>query len=355
MPTNTVSHPSNGHRTPYSTENPAFSLALAMRELNNGVGNIKVPLASRLPRPSAEALLNRTALTTANSGALVETRPESLTWIDALRARSILARAGALLTTNAGASAMIVVTSPPTAEWVGETSTATEDSSLALTQIGEAPRTIVGAITFSEQLARQATKEDQLDGVLLNLVARTIAAALDAASVAGNGVLQPQGLYGLTGVGSVAMGGAITFDKCAEMIQTLELANGDSEAATFVTTPQIAKAAGVTARTAGSSVNILERRGGAPELAGCPAIISSSVPTDLGVGANEHGIVYGDFRDVHVVFTGDVPTVDAALDVTVNRYTRARQKLVELTVAAYVDVRMLRPASFVTGTGLTAS
>lgn len=285
---------------------------------------------------------------------LVMPRPPG-TLLDALQARSILARLGANIHVEPGASALPVITEPPVTFWVGEDPGAdVAESTLEFARVGGSLKTVICVLSYTTELAA-ASSLAAFDRLLVRAMTRALALALDAAALAGDGVLQPQGLYGLSGVSTVPIGGALTFDTAQDLIAATISADADAEtgAAAFVTTPGVARAASTTPRTTGSPLMLFERRAGVGELAGFPALTSTRAPTTLGAGANEHGIVFGaDWSTVDVALVG-AGLAQPGIDIVVDRYTQARRGIVRLTVSMYVDLRFPYPAAFAVGTGLT--
>jgi HK97 family phage major capsid protein len=77
---------------------------------------------------------------------------------------------------------------------------------------------------------------------------------------------------------------------------------------------------------------------------------TNQVPSDLGAGTDEHGLVYGDWSDFLI-------GIWSQLDVLVNPYAQSAYEKGNILVRsmATVDFGVRRPASFVKATGVTAA
>ena len=81
-----------------------------------------------------------------------------------------------------------------------------------------------------------------------------------------------------------------------------------------------------------------------------PATFSNQVPTDLGAGTDEHGLIYGDWSELLIGIWSEI-------DILVNPYesTAYSKGNVSIRAMATVDCAVRHPAAFVSATGVDAT
>jgi len=271
---------------------------------------------------------------------LVFTEPGS--FIEMLRNRAKVMLLGAtVLPGLTGNVAFPRQTGAGTFVWVGENPGAdVADSNLLLDQVVLSPKTGQSSTSYSRQLLQQGVAN--VDGLVQNDLVQINALAIDAASIHGAGAPAPTGIYSLTGVNAVAMGGAITFAKVVDMETVIEANNADVGTMAYLTTPEIggkAKQAPVLANTIGLPI---WQNG---QMNGFRAEVSNQVSKTLGAGA-EHGIVFGVWSELMIGEWG-------ALEIITDPYRLKKQGMIEVTSFVMVDVNARHAKAFSKGTGLT--
>jgi len=264
-------------------------------------------------------------------------------FIDALRNRAVVLSLGATMLTGLRDNvAFPREQTPAIASWVDQNSGAdVVDSNLTLDQVTAAPKTLIGTTSMSRSLVVQATPT--ADQIVTNDLAQVSALAVDKAALHGAGGLEPIGLYNLTGVNPVAMGGAITFAKVVEMESAIGIANGETDTTTlgYISTPEIRARAKQTPELPGGSVRMW--RGGIMNDARAEA--TNQVRKDLGAGT-EHGIVYGVWSECIFCEWG-------AAEIIVDPFRLKKQGMIEVTSFLLANIVYLHAQSFSKGTGLT--
>jgi Phage capsid family. len=288
---------------------------------------------------ATEALETRATQTTGTSSAIVPDtyRPDLFT--SALTASTVLQSLGATVLT--GLTGNVVIpreTGSPNVGWVAEdqalpTGNATFDN-VTLTPHN------VGAITeLSRQLLQQSSPA--VDAIIREMLGRNIGLEIDRAALNGSGTgAEPRGLLNDPDVASVPFATDL-FTTAADMIAAADLANVASSRG-FLGTNGV-KAEAMRLRTVdGLPVPL------SATFHQEVAQFSNQVPSDLGAGGDEHGLIYGDWRDFLV-------GIWSQIDVLVNPFAESAYAKGNILIRAMatVDFGIRRPASFVKATGVT--
>ncbi|MFN6933767.1 MAG: phage major capsid protein [Tsuneonella sp.] len=301
-------------------------------------------LAERAGEPAkgvylaTEAFEQRAAMTTGTAGTIAPTdfRPDLFT--SALTASAIVTRLGA--TTLSGLTGDVVIpreNGSPNVGWVAE-NTALPTGSATFDSLTLTPHH-VGTITeLSRQLLQQSSP--QVEQLVRNMMSRNIALEIDRAAIAGSGTgAEPLGLLNDPDVPDVAYATDL-FTTTATMISTADVANvGDGRA--FLSTNGVRLVAMLERDADGHPIALSET------FHGETAYFTNQAPNDLGTGNDEHGLVYGDWRDFLI-------GIWSQLDVLVNPYAETAYSKGNVLVRAMatVDFGVRRPASFVKATGV---
>ena len=289
---------------------------------------------------AAELFEQRAASTTATASNIAPEnfRPDLFT--SALTNSAIVSRLGA--TTLTGLTGDVVIPreiGSPNVGWVNEdealpTGNATFDS-LTLTPHH------VGVITeLSRQLLQQSSP--QVEQLVRSMMSRNVALEIDRAAIAGTGTgAEPLGLLSDTDVPGAPYATDL-FTTTADMIAAADIANiGEGRA--FLSTNGVRALAMKERDTTGRPISLSDT------FHGEAAYFTNQAPDDLGAGTNEHGMIYGDFRDLLI-------GIWSQLDILVNPYAETAYSKGNILVRAMatVDFGVRRPASFVKATGVTA-
>ena len=301
-------------------------------------------LAERAGKPAkgvyiaSELFEQRAAMTTGTAATVAPEsfRPDLFT--SALTNSAIVSRLGA--TTLTGLTGDVIIpreTGSPNVGWVNEdealpTGNASFDS-MTLTPHH------VGTITeLSRQLLQQSSP--QVEGLVRQMLSRNVALEIDRAAIAGSGAgAEPLGLLNDSNVPEVAYATDL-FTTTANMISTADVANvGDGRA--FLSTNGVRLVAMLERDADGHPIPLSEA------FHGEQAFFTNQAPNDLGAGDDEHGLLYGDFRDMLI-------GIWSQLDILVNPFAETAYSKGNILVRAMatVDFGVRRPASFVKATGV---
>jgi len=271
---------------------------------------------------------------------LVFTEPGS--FIDLLRNRAMVIALGATVMPGLqGNIAFPKQIGAGTFTWVGENpGSDVAESNLTLDQVEMSPKTGQSTTSYSRQLLRQSVVN--IDALVMQDMATIAALAIDRAALHGGGGSAPTGIYAQGGVNSVAMGGAISFDKIVDMETEIENDNAAIGTMAYLTTPGVRGKAKKTAELE-NTIALPMWRGG--EMNGYRAEATNQVSKTLGAGS-EHGIVFGVWSQLLVGEWG-------ALEIITDPYALKKQGMIEVTSFLMVDIALRYAEAFVKGTGLT--
>ena len=267
-------------------------------------------------------LEERAAVQATVEGQGAETVAEDLLNIlEPLRAKLVLAQAGASYMTGLVGNISIPAYSGSQVTWEGETASA-KDGAGTFTEVKLEPHRLTAYIDLSKQFLIQdsVSAEEMLKRDIVNAIANKLEATILGSETIVNA---PEGL--LNGV--VADDSAITYEDIVNMEATLEGANvrGDIK---FVVSPSAKAALKTTKIDAGSGKFAMEGN----EVNGYPVLCTSAVAGK--------GVIYGNFNDLVIGQWGGI-------DLTVDPYTQAANGKVRLVINAYFDAKPRRAESFV--------
>ena len=267
-------------------------------------------------------LEERAAVQASVEGQGAETVAEDLLNIlEPLRAKLVLAQAGASYMTGLVGNISIPAYSGSQVTWEGEVADA-KDGAGTFTEVKLEPHRLTAYIDLSKQFLIQdsVSAEEMLKRDIVNAIANKLEATILGSETIVNA---PEGL--LKGV--VADSKAITYEDIVAMETELEEANvrGDIK---FVVSPSAKAVLKTTKLDAGSGKFAMEGN----EVNGYPVLCTSAVAGK--------GVIYGNFNDLVIGQWGGI-------DLTVDPYTQAANGKVRLVINAYFDAKPRRAESFV--------
>lgn len=241
--------------------------------------------------------------------------------LEPLRAKLVLAQAGASYMTGLVGNISIPAYSGSQVTWEGEVADA-KDGAGTFTEVKLEPHRLTAYIDLSKQFLIQdsVSAEEMLKRDIVNAIANKLEATILGSKTIVNA---PEGM--LNGV--VADSSAITYEDIVAMETELEEANvrGDIK---FVVSPSAKAKLKTTKLDAGSGKFAMEGN----EVNGYPVLCTSAVAGK--------GVIYGNFNDLVIGQWGGI-------DLTVDPYTQAANGKVRLVINAYFDAKPRRAESFV--------
>ena len=242
--------------------------------------------------------------------------------LEPLRAKLVLAQAGASYMTGLVGNISIPAYSGSQVTWEGEVADA-KDGAGTFTEVKLEPKRLTAYIDLSKQFLIQdsVSAEEMLKRDIVNAIANKLEATILGAEA--GSATKPAGM--LNGVS--ADSSAITYEGIVAMETALEEANvrGDIK---FIVSPSAKAALKTTKIDAGSGKFAMEGN----EVNGYPVLCTSAV--------NGKGVIYGNFNDLVIGQWGGI-------DLTVDPYTQAANGKVRLVINAYFDAKPRRAEAFV--------
>ncbi len=303
-------------------------------------GGIYVPMSLQ------RAAIAETLYNTSGKGAeTVFTEPGEL--IDMLRNQSVAVRLGARVMGGLqGPVSFPKQLTSNTAYWMPENDgTDVTAGNATLGSVTLSPKTLQATTGYSRQLVAQSTLD--VEQFIRQDLAAIHALAWDKAVLHGAGSgNEPTGLYAVSGINSVAMGGVPTFGKLIDMATEVNKDNALSGQLAFVTTPGMAGKLSQTVVAASTDTrmiwggNLLEGN-----LAGFRAVSSNQVLATLG-GGSEHGLIFGDWSQTLIGMWG-------AMEIIVDPYAKKKQGMLEITSFQLTDIAFRHVTAFCKATGAT--
>jgi len=271
-------------------------------------------------------------------GNLVATDLQASSFIDLLRARSLLAQLGAtMLPGLVGNVAIPKLTGAATAYWLTNEATAITESQQTIGQLALAPKTLGAYTELSRLLMLQSTPA--AEAMVMNDLSKVLALAIDLAGFEGSGASgQPTGISNTGGIGSVT-GTSLALAGVIEFQTDVAAANALATGSAYVTTPTVAGLLKGRARISSTDSRCLWEGN---VLDGQVDGYRASTTTQLTAGS----MIFGDFSQVVI---GDWGMLEIAL----NPYASFAAAITGIRAIQSVDVGVRQAAAFSRATSIT--
>ena len=270
-------------------------------------------------------------------GNLVATDLQASSFIDLLRARSLLAQLGAtMLPGLVGNVAIPKLTGAATAYWLTNEATAITESQQTIGQLALAPKTLGAYTELSRLLMLQSTPA--AEAMVMNDLSKVLALAIDLAGFEGSGASgQPTGISNTGGIGSVT-GTSLALAGVIEFQTDVAAANALATNSAYVTTPTVAGLLKGRARISSTDSRCLWEGN---VLDGQVDGYRASTTTQLTAGS----MIFGDFSQVVI---GDWGMLEIAL----NPYASFAAAITGIRAIQSVDVGVRQAAAFSRATSI---
>ena len=284
-------------------------------------------------------IINPRAALAAASSSVVPT--DTIGFIDALRAKLTLAKAGAqFLTGLQGNISFPKKTTAGSATWEEEVS-ASDDAGMVLGALTMTPKRLSAYQTLSKQLLVQSPYN--VENILRNDLITAIQVAVDAAGINGSGSSnQPTGILNYVGIGSVVgdtNGAAPDFADIVNLEKEVAVDDADLGSLAYLTNPKVRAKLKRTA--VGSDQRMVWGESG-NQLMGYDAHVTTQVPSTLDKGTSTgvcSAIIFGNFNDLIIGQWG-------GLDILVDPYTAASNAQVKVYIHSFWDTLIRHAQSF---------
>ena len=278
-----------------------------------------------------------TASTANQGGVLVQTNVQAQSFIELLRARTVVGQLGATMLSGLNGNVTIPrQTAAGTAVWLATEATAITEGQAVLGQLSLAPKNVGAYTEISRQLMLQSSiAADQL--VINDLVA-VLARAIDLAALEGTGASgQPTGISLTSGIGAVT-GTSLAYAGVIEFQSDVAAANALTPNCAYVTTPVVAALLTSRQRFASTDTPLWQGNLLDGSMAGFRAQATTSVTAA--------SMVFGDFSSVVIGEWG-------MLEIALNPYANFAAAIAGVRAIQTVDVGIRYPGAFSRATSIT--
>jgi len=271
-------------------------------------------------------------------GNLVATDLQASSFIDLLRARSLLAQLGAtMLPGLVGNVAIPKLTGAATAYWLTNEATAITESQQTIGQLALAPKTLGAYTELSRLLMLQSTPA--AEAMVMNDLAKVLALAIDLAGFEGSGASgQPTGIASTAGIGAVT-GTSLALAGIIEFQTDVAAANALATNSAYVTTPAVAGLLKGRARISSTDSKCLWEGN----------ILDGEVDGYRGATSTQltaASMIFGDFSQVVIGEWG-------MLEIALNPYAAFATAITGIRAIQSVDVGVRQAAAFSRATSIT--
>jgi HK97 family phage major capsid protein len=274
--------------------------------------------------------------------------------IELLRNRTVLTQLGArTLTGLTSPVAFPKQTAGQSAVWVGEGGAAISETDLVLALALLAPKTLMGATSFSRQLLMQGSVDTEQ--LVREDIAQVHAIALDVAGIHGLGAAgEPTGVYKAVGVNLTDRSGgagAIRYSDVLAMEAQVANANAHLGSLGWLANPSMsANMKAVMKGGTGTWSPLWDGTILDGNVDGYRAMASAQVSKVMTgsdrTGGSNMGVVFGNWADMLIGMWG-------ALELVVDPYTSKKRGLIEVASFQMTDILIRHGESFSKGTNFT--
>jgi len=275
------------------------------------------------------------------------------TFIEALRNRSRVFKAGATVLDNLVADASIPKqVALDTATWPGQNPLAdVADSNVTFASVGLTPKPLIVTTSYSRQLLAQSVDSADVDVLVRGDLAKLHGTEIDRVSLNGTGGTQPTGLVrrGDLGAQLIAFGvnGAqptwplvTSFEQAAAVANDAADGDADEPTGAFIITPEIRNTCRTKDRTAGTTGWFIM-----PDtntIAGYPVYATNQLPKTLTKGTSVgvcHAVTFGFWSDLLIGLWG-------GFEIVPDQFRLKKQGMIELTTHQLIDTSVRHVGAF---------
>lgn len=262
----------------------------------------------------------------------------AVSFVEAMRASSVLLRAGALhLPGLVGDLVLARESAEGTAYWLPTEGTPATESQQTFGAVSLRPKNLVGIMVLSQQLVRQVSPA--VEQALMASLGKTVGKAYDRGGINGSGASgEPTGILNTAGLGTV-VGTSLGHAGLVELQSDLadSEVEASAETASYITTPTVAKL--LKGRYIGSgAVPLWSGNLWRGEIEGLAASATKQMPAAT--------MLFGDFSQVVIGDWG-------GLSIEVNPYHHFPSGKVSMRAWYTADVAVRHPAAFSAAVSIT--
>lgn len=333
----------------------AILIAAEGRDRKGLVFDVSDEIASRSPRDNGGIFVPHTLSMRAGLDTATATKGGELkftkgyTFIEALRNRSRVFKAGATVLDNLVADANIPKqVAADTATWPGQNpGSDVADSNVTFASVALSPKPLIVTTSYSRQLLAQSADSADVDTLVRGDLAKLHGTEIDRVSLNGTGTTQPLGLVKRVDLGAqlIVFGVNGTQPSWAQMTSfelAAAVANGDADELTgaFIITPEIRNTSRTKDRTAGTSGQFI--MSDENTIAGYPVYATNQLPKTLTKGTSSgvcHAVTFGFWSDLLIGLWG-------GFEIVPDQFRLKKQGMIELTTHQLIDTSVRHIGAF---------
>lgn len=284
--------------------------------------------SGQITLPIEERAIIQATVATAGQENVAE---DKLGILEPLRNNLALVQAGATYMTGLVGNVSIPAYSGSNVIWENEVAAAANGVG-TFTEVKLEPKRITAEIPISKQFLIQDS--NSAEELLKRDIIRAISEKLESTILGkeAGSTTKPAGIFAT----APAINGVPTYKDIVDMETALENANVRGNKV-FIVNPSAKAVLKTTEKALGTAKFLMEGE----EMDGYRVITSPAVAKGLQAGADEAGVVFGNFEDYVIAQWGGI-------DLTVDQFTLAASGQIRLVINAYFDAKPKRAASFVT-------
>jgi HK97 family phage major capsid protein/HK97 family phage prohead protease len=278
-----------------------------------------------------------TASTANQGGVLVQTNVQAQSFIEMLRARTVVGQLGATMLSGLTGNVTIPrQTAAGTAVWLANEASSITESQAVLGQLSLAPKNVGAYTEISRQLMLQSSAA--ADQLVMNDLVAVLARAIDLAALEGSGASgQPTGISLTAGIGAVT-GTTLAYAGIIEFQSDVAAANALTPNCAYVTTPAVAALLSARQRFASTDTPLWQGSLLDATMVGFRAQTTTAVTAA--------SMVFGDFSSVVIGEWG-------MLELAMNPYANFQAAITGIRAIQTVDVGIRYAGSFSRATAIT--
>lgn len=294
------------------------------RSVSSTSGDLIIPLETRAAF---------TATTEAATGVLIDEEKKEM--LLPLASNLVFVQAGARMMTGLTGNIVWPKYSGSTVFWEGETYEAKDGAGTTSKGTVFAPKRLTAYVDVSKQLLLQENTsfESLIRQTLTNAIAQKVEQTAFGNHAHDDKI--PDGLFLTTPESK----GAMSWDSIVGMETSVDLQNALFGNTGYILHPALVGKAKTKVKDASGAGGFIFGAEGMGTLNGYRALRTNNLPKGLQEGADEYGIVFGNWADYFVGQWG-------AIDITVDPYTQASKGMVRLVVNSYWNMGKIRDESF---------
>ena len=254
-----------------------------------------------------------------------------------LQANLVLSKVGCRMMTGLVGNFYWPSYSGSTVYWEGENVTSQDGSGTFSKGTLVKPNRLTALAKFSNQLLAQENKS--VESIVRNDLARQIAQKVEstAFSSAAHAENVPDGIFQT----APTLEGSLNWANIVAMETAVDVNNAAMGNLAYILHPSLLGKAKTTVKDASGAGGFVFQGNGDGMLNGYNAYRTTNIPSKLGTGTDEYGVVFGNWADFYLAQWG-------ALEIKIDPYSGMAEDTVRFVINSYWNMGMIRPESFKT-------